>query len=343
MKLTPELPTFGKTILILKTMPYNSSFTSQEVEQRLLQGYYDDIVEAGIQGGVLQEGEMTKQQLDLELAKRLKSPASQNGRMLLGRITKSASDDIFKISNNSLIQVMNDLNGEYKQTIKNLYINNNQTEFLIIYQSSEENLPSSGDDTGNSIITYYIDVSCQSLASGSEEGDYTNNVNGTGRPSDANGYIIYNPAKKCLSLFVGFYEGYKIINDCPSSEEPVSQPDIPIVISSGITIGSIYQSSVLEQILNDENVKTITDMIIETAGNYASGLDSRFFIIKYSMSSMFSEDENELICHVLRSQYSSTYNDGYSILISDREYNRAYINTYISMDEREYHYSIKDN
>ena len=32
-------------------MSYKSSFTSQQVEQRLLQGYYDDIVEAGIQGG----------------------------------------------------------------------------------------------------------------------------------------------------------------------------------------------------------------------------------------------------------------------------------------------------
>ena len=86
MKLTPELPTFGKTILILKTMPYNSSFTSQQVEQRLLQGYYDDIVKAGKQGGVIGDEEnVTKEQLDLSLAKTLKGQ---------GGITKEQVEEV---------------------------------------------------------------------------------------------------------------------------------------------------------------------------------------------------------------------------------------------------------
>ena len=102
MKLTPELPTFGKTILILKTMSYNSSFTSQEVEQRLLQGYYDDIVEAGIQGGVIgNEENVTKGQLDLSLAKTLKGQGGitkeQVEEVLTGTIKSHNHDTEYEI------------------------------------------------------------------------------------------------------------------------------------------------------------------------------------------------------------------------------------------------------
>lgn len=50
-------------------MGYKSTYTSEMIQTRLEQGYYDDIVEAGIQGGVFNVGtQPTKEELDLKLA-----------------------------------------------------------------------------------------------------------------------------------------------------------------------------------------------------------------------------------------------------------------------------------
>ena len=51
-------------------MGYKSVYKSPEIQARLEQGYYDDIVEAGIQGGVFDaDTQPTKGELDLQLAK----------------------------------------------------------------------------------------------------------------------------------------------------------------------------------------------------------------------------------------------------------------------------------
>ena len=83
-------------------MSYNSSFTSQQVEQRLLQGYYDDIVKAGKQGGVIGDEEnVTKEQLDLSLAKTLKGQGSitkeQVEEVLTGTIKSHNHDTEYEI------------------------------------------------------------------------------------------------------------------------------------------------------------------------------------------------------------------------------------------------------
>ena len=117
-------------------MSYNSSFTSQQVEQRLLQGYYDDIVEAGVQGGVLEEGEITKQELDLELAKRIKStingieiPTIQYGEYKEDRPTISINSisnnktaieqvqDFFVSKYDKTIQIMNSINTDIAKVV----------------------------------------------------------------------------------------------------------------------------------------------------------------------------------------------------------------------------------
>lgn len=49
-------------------MSYNSLSTGQQVENRLKQGYYDDILSAGVQESVLQES-MTKDEFDVQLAR----------------------------------------------------------------------------------------------------------------------------------------------------------------------------------------------------------------------------------------------------------------------------------
>ena len=50
-------------------MGYKSTYKSEQIQTRLKQGYYDDIVEAGIQGGVFNaDTQPTKGELDLKLA-----------------------------------------------------------------------------------------------------------------------------------------------------------------------------------------------------------------------------------------------------------------------------------
>ena len=56
-------------------MGYKSVYKSPELQARLEQGYYDDIVEAGIQGGVFDaDTQPTKGELDLQLAKVISVP-----------------------------------------------------------------------------------------------------------------------------------------------------------------------------------------------------------------------------------------------------------------------------
>lgn len=51
-------------------MAFKSSFTSQEIEDRIKQGYYDDILQAGLDGNVFtDETKPSKQEMDLQLAK----------------------------------------------------------------------------------------------------------------------------------------------------------------------------------------------------------------------------------------------------------------------------------
>ena len=51
-------------------MGYKSTYKSEMIQTRLEQGYYDDIVEAGIHGGVFDaDTQPNKDELDLQLAK----------------------------------------------------------------------------------------------------------------------------------------------------------------------------------------------------------------------------------------------------------------------------------
>lgn len=78
----------------VKTMAFNSKYLSSQIEQRLLQGYYDDIIAAGIGGGVIQEGEFGKNEVDLKLAKLLKSEEGGAGAQIGGRIYLGHIDNV---------------------------------------------------------------------------------------------------------------------------------------------------------------------------------------------------------------------------------------------------------
>lgn len=66
-------------------MAFKSSFTSQQIEDRIKQGYYDDILQAGLDGNVFtDETKPSKQEMDLQLAK------SFNGQ----QITKEAIESV---------------------------------------------------------------------------------------------------------------------------------------------------------------------------------------------------------------------------------------------------------
>lgn len=68
-------------------MAFKSSFTSQQIETRIKQGYYDDILQAGLDGNVFtDETKPSKQELDLQLAK------SGNGQS--AQITKEQVESV---------------------------------------------------------------------------------------------------------------------------------------------------------------------------------------------------------------------------------------------------------
>lgn len=68
-------------------MGFKSSFTSQEIENRIKQGYYDDILQAGLDGNVFtDETKPSKQEMDLQLAK------LGNGQQV--QITKEAVENV---------------------------------------------------------------------------------------------------------------------------------------------------------------------------------------------------------------------------------------------------------
>lgn len=68
-------------------MAFKSSFTSQEIEDRIKQGYYDDILQAGLDGNVFtEETKPSKQEMDLQLAK------LGNGQQV--QITKEAVENV---------------------------------------------------------------------------------------------------------------------------------------------------------------------------------------------------------------------------------------------------------
>lgn len=51
-------------------MSYNSNYTGTQVENRLKQGYYEDIIAQGVAAGYYKEDEVpTKEELDAKLAK----------------------------------------------------------------------------------------------------------------------------------------------------------------------------------------------------------------------------------------------------------------------------------
>lgn len=68
-------------------MAFKSSFTSQQIEDRIKQGYYDDILQAGLDGNVFtDETKPSKQEMDLQLAK------LGNGQQV--QITKEAIESV---------------------------------------------------------------------------------------------------------------------------------------------------------------------------------------------------------------------------------------------------------
>ena len=310
-------------------MSYNSSFTSQEVEQRLLQGYYDDIVEAGIHGGVLQEGEMTKQQLDLELAKRLKSPASQNGRMLLGTIIVSnKTDNIFVPNKDGLVSALNSISQTYENTIKQQYINNSQTEFFVRIGNNSNILPDLEADYEFSSIVYYIDVSLQQLGSNFEYSSFTDRYE---EYKDSVGYVIYNPSNTCLRILKKFdREGYTFIDQCPEKSE--QQSSQLINIQSGI---QIQGSNSLENLLGNGGAQQIGSLIVEYQ-------DPHIFIIDYTFVSEYNNNlKQQIICVPLYAQYSSTDSpQSRSIFIQNTSGERGIITAQNDYSEYNYYYNI---
>lgn len=316
-------------------MSYKSSFTSQQVEQRLLQGYYDDIVEAGVQGGVLEEGEITKQELDLELAKRLKNSITQNGRMLLGRISKSANDKIFSLGQNSLEIAMEEISQAYESTIKESYKNQNQTEFFVIYSSlnGEANLPEDELALYSSVMTFYIDVTCQSFSS-------------SGSMEFENGYIIYNPYNSCLKIYktfnvstTGYVSSTRIINNCP--QETSEKPDVPIILNSGIIIDK--DGYEIQELMTSQNINTIGDLIINKMNQYANG-NARMFIVKYTATDETGNSSplaQEIFCKVLETQYSSSDPEGtYRILVENGNFERGVISMFYDYVSESFSYSF---
>lgn len=310
-------------------MSYKSSFTSQQVEQRLLQGYYDDIVEAGVQGGVLQEGEMTKQQLDLELAKRLKSSVSQNGRMLLGTIiVDNVTHSMFVPNKDGLISALNSISQTYEDTIKQQYVNNSQTEFFVRIGNNSNILPDSEADYESSSIVYYIDVSLQQLGSSFEYSSFADQYE---EYKDSVGYVIYNPSNACLRILKKFdKEGYTLIDQCPDKSE--QQSSQLINIQSGI---QIQDSNNLENLLKNGGAQQIGSLIVEYQ-------DPHIFIIDYTFTSGYDRNlKQQIICIPLYAQYSSSSSpQSRSILIQNTSGERGIITARNDYSGYDYYYSI---
>lgn len=82
-------------------MAFKSSFTSQQIENRIKQGYYDDILQAGLDGNVFtDETKPSKQELDLQLAKSGNGQSAQITKeqvesVLTGNITTHRHDTTY--------------------------------------------------------------------------------------------------------------------------------------------------------------------------------------------------------------------------------------------------------
>ena len=82
-------------------MGFKSSFTSQQIENRIKQGYYDDILQAGLDGNVFtDETKPSKQELDLQLAKSGNGQSAQITKeqvesVLTGNITTHRHDTTY--------------------------------------------------------------------------------------------------------------------------------------------------------------------------------------------------------------------------------------------------------
>lgn len=82
-------------------MAFKSSFTSQQIETRIKQGYYDDILQAGLDGNVFtDETKPSKQELDLQLAKSGNGQSAQITKeqvesVLTGNITTHRHDTTY--------------------------------------------------------------------------------------------------------------------------------------------------------------------------------------------------------------------------------------------------------
>lgn len=83
-------------------MGFKSSFTSQQIENRIKQGYYDDILQAGLDGNVFtDETKPSKQELDLQLAKSGNGQSAQITKeqvesVLTGNITTHRHDTTYQ-------------------------------------------------------------------------------------------------------------------------------------------------------------------------------------------------------------------------------------------------------
>lgn len=232
-------------------MGFKSSFTSQEIEERLKQGYFDDIIQAGINGGVIEQGtEITKDQLDLALAKTVAGGDSQNGRILVGTFLKPINDTIFQISEESLKSVASQINTCCKDNIKQSFNESNQTQFVIIFSSNNSSIIPDTENEGrkNGIITYYIDVTCVSQGSdASNDPEFINK----------NGYVIYSPYKPCLKVFANFFNEELItINECADAETGVIKTGIKLQAQGGVP-------PTFENLLSNGGCETIGQLLVQ--------------------------------------------------------------------------------
>lgn len=279
---------------------------------------------------------MTKQQLDLELAKRLKSSVSQNGRMLLGTIIiGNTTSNIFVPNKDGLIQALNSISQTYEDTIKQQYVNNSQTEFFVRIGNNSNILPDSEADYESSSIVYYIDVSLQQLGSSFEYSSFADQYK---EYKDSVGYVIYNPSNACLRILKKFDKGgYALIDQCP--QEIPDVPNVPIILESNIVDTSDYNEDISD-LMTEENTNTIGELIINKMEQYPDK-SARIFIVKYSRDYGQGNSPKELFCRVLECFYSSTDEDGtYSILIENGGFQRGIIRRSWDLTYDKFYYSF---
>lgn len=107
-------------------MSYNSLSTGQQVENRLKQGYYDDILSAGVRESVLQES-MTKDEFDVQLARSMSRSDMAPFVLDLDKLVYIQEDGAYKVYPLIGISLLPSITKEY--TYQNPY-KERQSAFL---------------------------------------------------------------------------------------------------------------------------------------------------------------------------------------------------------------------